>query len=149
MATSTPKLARISPPPVQLLTSQYISPPGQLSTNQDISPPEHLPRWPWYLPTRTTPNRPLRYCIQIYARFFSEHIVTSYSINLLFINEPQCLESSLHTLFVAMSGKLSGCQEKPLFESYAYNLNTLPKRSFSKDISPPGQLPTSPQIWMT
>ena len=53
----------------------------------------------------------------------SEHLVTSYSINLLFINEPQCLESSLHTLLVAMSGKasgkLSGCQEQPLFERYA------------------------------
>ena len=31
--------------------------------------------------------------------------MTSCSINLLFINEPQCLESSLHTLLVAMSGK--------------------------------------------
>ena len=31
--------------------------------------------------------------------------MTSYSINLLFINEHQCLESSLHTLLVAMSGK--------------------------------------------
>ena len=31
--------------------------------------------------------------------------MTSYSINLLFINEPQCLESSLHTLLVAMSNK--------------------------------------------
>ena len=41
--------------------------------------------------------------------------MTSYSINLLFINEPQCLESSLHTLLVAMSGKLSDCQEQPLF----------------------------------
>ena len=29
----------------------------------------------------------------------------SYFINLLFINEPQCLESSLHTLIVAISGK--------------------------------------------
>ena len=27
------------------------------------------------------------------------------------------------------SGKLSGCQEQPLFERYAYNFNTLPKRS--------------------
>ena len=31
--------------------------------------------------------------------------MTSYSINLLFINEHQCLESSLYTLLVAMSGK--------------------------------------------
>ena len=31
--------------------------------------------------------------------------MTSYFINLLFINEPQCLESSLHTLLVATSGK--------------------------------------------
>ena len=39
------------------------------------------------------------------------------------------MESSLHTLLVAMSGKPSGCLEQPLFERYAYNLNTLPKRS--------------------
>ena len=29
--------------------------------------------------------------------------MTSYSINLLFINEPQCMESSLHTLLVAIA----------------------------------------------
>ena len=29
--------------------------------------------------------------------------MTSYSINLLFINEPQCTESSLHTLLVAIA----------------------------------------------
>ena len=34
---------------------------------------------------------------------FSENLVTSYSINLLFINEPQCMESSLHTLLVAIA----------------------------------------------
>ena len=55
--------------------------------------------------------------------------MTSYSINMLFINEPQCLESSLHTLLVGMSGKLSGCQEQPVFERYASHFNTLPKRS--------------------
>ena len=42
----------------------------------------------------------------MYAHFFSEHLlVTSYSINLLFINEHQILESSLHTLLAVMSGK--------------------------------------------
>ena len=31
----------------------------------------------------------------------------------------------MHALLVAISGKLSGCQEQPLFDRYAYNFNTL------------------------
>ena len=59
--------------------------------------------------------------------------MTSYSINLLFINEHQCLESSLHTILVAMSGKPPAS-----FQVVKNNLclkgmhkifNTLPKRS--------------------
>ena len=61
--------------------------------------------------------------IQIYAHFFSEHLVTSYSINLLFINEPQYLGiqfAYITCCYVRQaSGKLSGCQEQPLFERYA------------------------------
>ena len=34
--------------------------------------------------------------------FLSDHLVKSYSINLFCINDPQCLISSLNTLFVAM-----------------------------------------------
>ena len=39
------------------------------------------------------------------------------------MNEQQHLEASLHTLHVDMSGKLSGCQEQPLFKEYASKLN--------------------------
>ena len=53
-----------------------------------------------------------------------QHLYTS-------INELQYLESTLHTLYIICCyivqalGKLSGCQEQPLFEKYAYNLNML------------------------
>ena len=41
----------------------------------------------------------------MYGYFFPGDLVTSYSINLLLMNELQYSESSLHTLIVVISGK--------------------------------------------
>ena len=49
--------------------------------------------------------RPVYSYIQLYGRFFPGDHVTSYYMNLLFMNELQYLESSLHTLHVAISGQ--------------------------------------------
>ena len=50
-------------------------------------------------------NRPIHKCMQIYGCFFLGVLETSYSANLFIMNTFQNLESNLHTLVVAMSGK--------------------------------------------
>ena len=56
--------------------------------------------------------------------------MTSYSINLLFINEPQCLESSLHTLLVATCMSASFQVVKNTFVwKVCIKWNALPKGS--------------------
>ena len=52
---------------------------------------------------------------QIYGCFFPQDLITIHFIN-MYLHVPmvfQYLESTLHTLVVATSDKLSGCQEQP------------------------------------
>ena len=56
---------------------------------------------------------------QIYGYFFPRDLVTSHFINLYLTIVFQYVESTLHTFIVAMSDKLSGCQEQLLLKWYA------------------------------
>ena len=74
------------------------------------------------------------FTIQIYGCFFSRDLVTSHFINLYLTMVFQYLESTLHTLVVAMSdkpwaSKLSGCQEQSLIKRHAKYLNMLVNQS--------------------